>query len=521
MLTYVAAYARFSSDTQREESIDAQLRAIREYCSRKDYVLIETYVDEAESAMTDDRPSFLRMIDDAETADWTVVLVHKLDRFSRNRYDSAIYKRKLKEYGIRVESVLEHLDDSPESVILESVLEGMAEYYSLNLGREVKKGHHENALKCMHNGGPPPYGFAVASDGTYTYNEHEAEAVRKVFEMVTQGYTLQQIADSLAVQGYLSRKGKPFHTTAISRILHNEKYKGTYLFNLRKEIKRNGRRIQIPNPESEIIRIDGGMPSIVSNELYEEVQRILKRRTKMRDKVSYRAREIYLLQGIFRCGNCGSTMVGIRREDPRSHKVRIVYECAWRRKGLSDCKQRAIDRDYVEGIVIDYIEQNILSDDAMNNVKDKILATIKDMEKSIPTSLSALTKELAETTAAQNKLIDAITKGIDIPSIKDKLIELESKKNSLSDRISELQVQQLAADNMRGARLDAHLAEYRDIRSQPRARQKEILNKFVNKVTIYDCDGDGDKLEIDLKVPDTIIELPSGYTVSRVSPRVG
>lgn len=517
MVTYVAAYARFSSDNQREESIDAQLRAVREYCQRKDYVLIETYVDEAESAMTDDRPSFLRMIDDAADAAWTVVLVHKLDRFSRNRYDSAIYKRKLKEYGIRVESVLEHLDDSPESVILESVLEGMAEYYSLNLGREVKKGHHENALKCMHNGGPPPYGFTVNADGTYGINEYEAEAIRKLYEMVTQGYTLQQIADALTVQGYYTRDGKPFGITALSRMAHNEKYKGVYLFNLRKEVKRNGRRLQIPNPESEIIRIDGGMPAIVTPEIFEEVQRILRRRSRMGDKVSRRAKEIYLLQGIFYCGNCGSSMVGIRRTDHRYNKTRVVYECGGRRKGRTVCKLRAIDRDYVEGIVIDYVEQNILSDEAMQRVKDKILDAIREMEHTIPTSLNALTKELKETNTAQSKIIDAIASGIDIPSVKDRLMELEDKKNSLTARIEELQAQQLVADSMRDARLDAHLAEYRNIRTQPRARQKEILHKFVNKVTIYDNDDDGDKVELDLKVPDTLVALPSGYTVQRPS----
>lgn len=517
MLTYVAAYARFSSDNQREESIDAQLRAIREYCERKEYVLVDTYVDEAESAMTDDRPSFLRMIDDAESATWSVVLVHKLDRFSRNRYDSAIYKRKLKEYGIRVESVLEHLDDSPESVILESVLEGMAEYYSLNLGREVKKGHRENALKCMHNGGPPPYGFDVAPDGTYAINEHEAEAIRKLYEMVTHGYTLKQIAAALTDQGYYRRDGKPFHVVGLSRMLHNEKYAGTYIFNQRREVKRNGKVIQIPNPESEIIRIEGGMPAIVTRELYDEVQTIMKRRSRMSDKVSRRAREVYLLQGIFYCGDCGSTMVGIRRTDYRYNKERIVYECSGRRKSRTNCKMRAIDRDYIEGLVIDYVEQNILSDDAMSKVRDKILETVKDMEKNIPTSLDALIKELEETKAAQEKLIDAITKGIDIPSIKERLVELEDKKNSLTARIDELEAQQQAADSMRGARLDAHLEEYRDIRSQPRARQKEVLHKFVNRVTIYDNEIDGDKVDLDLKVPNSTVSLPYGYTVSRLS----
>lgn len=515
MLTYVVAYARFSSDNQREESIDAQLRAIREYCERKEYVLVDTYIDEAESAMTDDRPSFLRMIDDAENATWSVVLVHKLDRFSRNRYDSAIYKRKLKDYGIRVESVLEHLDDSPESVILESVLEGMAEYYSLNLGREVKKGHRENALKCMHNGGRTPYGFAVASDGTYTINEHEAEAVRKLYELITHGYTLQQAADTLTNQGYCRRDGSPFDMISLSRMLHNEKYAGTYIFNRRKEIKRNGKTVQIQNPESEIIRIEGGMPAIVTRELFDEVQRIMKRRSKMGDKVSRRAREVYLLQGIFYCGNCGSSMVGTRRTDHRYNKDRIVYECGGRRKHRTDCRLRAINRDYIEDIVIDYVEQNILSDDAMGKVKELILETVKDMEKNIPTSLDALNKELAETKAAQSKLIDAITSGIDISSVKDRLVELEDKKNSLTARIEELDSQKQAADSMRGARLDAHLEDYRNIRSQPRARQKEVLHKFVNRVTIYDNDIDGDKLELDLKVPDSTVLLPSGYTVSR------
>ena len=170
-LTYVVAYARFSSDNQREESIDAQLRAIRQYCQQHDYILLDTYVDEARSATTDDRPAFQQMVKDSASGDWSAVIVHKLDRFSRNRYDSAIYKKQLKDNGVHVESVLERLDDSPESVILESLLEGMSEYYSKNLAREVMKGKHETALQCKHNGGQPPYGLMGKKDGTYASNE--------------------------------------------------------------------------------------------------------------------------------------------------------------------------------------------------------------------------------------------------------------------------------------------------------------------------------------------------------------
>lgn len=170
------------------------------------------------------------------------------------------------------------------------------------------------------------------------------------------------------------------------------------------------------------------MPAIVTPEIFEEVQRILRRRSRMGDKVSRRAKEIYLLQGIFYCGNCGSSMVGIRRTDHRYNKTRVVYECGGRRKGRTVCKLRAIDRDYVEGIVIDYVEQNILSDEAMQRVKDKIIDAIQEIEHTIPTSLNAPTKELKETNTAQSKIIDAIASGIDIPSAKDRLMELEDKK---------------------------------------------------------------------------------------------
>lgn len=148
-----AVYARYSSENQNEESIDAQIRAIKEYCSRNNIQIVKIYTDEALTATTANRPQFLQMIKDSKLGIFDTVIVHKLDRFARNRYDSAFYKRELKLNGVRIVSVLENLDDSPESIILESVLEGMAEYYSANLAREVMKGLKEKALKCKHCGG--------------------------------------------------------------------------------------------------------------------------------------------------------------------------------------------------------------------------------------------------------------------------------------------------------------------------------------------------------------------------------
>ena len=157
----VALYARFSSDNQRSESIDAQIRAMQAYCQQHKFVIVETYIDEAKSATTDRRPAFQRMISDSSTHRFNILLVHKLDRFARNRYDSAVYKRELKKNGVTVYSVLENLDDSPESIMMEAVLEGMAEYYSQNLARETMKGLRENALQCKHTGGIAPLGYNI------------------------------------------------------------------------------------------------------------------------------------------------------------------------------------------------------------------------------------------------------------------------------------------------------------------------------------------------------------------------
>ena len=156
-ITRAVAYPRYSSDNQREESIIAQMRAIEQYCQQKGYVLVNSYPDEERTATTDRRPNFQQMIQDSAKRLFDVVVVHKLDRFARNRYDSAHYKRVLKKNGVRVESVLS-LDNSPESVVLESVLEGMAEYYSLNLAREVRKGMRENAEQGIHTGDYHPMG---------------------------------------------------------------------------------------------------------------------------------------------------------------------------------------------------------------------------------------------------------------------------------------------------------------------------------------------------------------------------
>jgi len=200
-------YARFSSNNQREESIDAQVRACKEYARVNNLQVVDIYPDVAKTGTDDNRPEFQRMIADAKTGKFTTLLVHKLDRFSRDKYHSAMYKRELRMCNVRIISITETMigNDSPESLILESVLEGMAQYYSANLAREVKKGQHETALKCQHVGGMPPLGYDVCPvTKRYLINEQEAEIVRIIFNKYADGVGYTQILGYL--QSWISNK---------------------------------------------------------------------------------------------------------------------------------------------------------------------------------------------------------------------------------------------------------------------------------------------------------------------------
>ena len=186
-------YARYSSDNQREESIEGQLRECKEYADQNGITVVRTYIDRALSAKTDSRPQFQQMIHDSATHTFEAVLVWKLDRFSRNRYDSAHYKRILKNNRVHVVSVTESISNTPEGIMLESLLEGMAEYYSAELAEKVSRGHKENALKAKFNGGPVPLGYRIDSEHHYQIDPNTAPVVQEAFHRYAAGESINNV----------------------------------------------------------------------------------------------------------------------------------------------------------------------------------------------------------------------------------------------------------------------------------------------------------------------------------------
>ena len=304
-------YARYSSDNQREESIEGQLRECKEYAEKNGITILCSYIDRALSAKTDNRPEFQNMVQDSAKGLFDTVLVWKLDRFARNRYDSAHYKAILRRNGVKVVSATENISDGPEGIILESMLEEMAEYYSAELAQKINRGLTENALKGKNNGGGIPLGYQLTDDQHLRIDPLTAPVVREIYQKYAEGETVRSIITSLNERHILTQKQKPFRPNSLHSVLCNRKYIGEYRY----------KNIVIPD----------GVPSIIPKDLFERVQmRVGKnRRTPARTK----AEEEYLLTTKLFCGHCGRMMIG---ESGKSHTgaTHRYYKCSGAKRKL-------------------------------------------------------------------------------------------------------------------------------------------------------------------------------------------
>jgi site-specific DNA recombinase len=477
-----AIYARYSSDNQRDESIDAQVRAIEEFAKKNDIVIVGTYADKAKSATSDKRPEFQRMIKDSAAGIFEIVIVHKLDRFSRDKYDSALYKRKLRTNGIKLISITENLDDSPESVILESVIEGMAEYYSKNLAREVMKGMKETAYQCRHTGGTLPLGYDTDENNKYIINQAEAEIVRTIFDLYVNGYSYSQIIDYLNERGLRSKIGKNFAKNSIYSILANEKYSGVYIYNKREKRSYQGiRNNHKDKAEEEILKIPGGIPAIISNDIYIKSRDMMKKR-KMAPAAN-KAKEQYLLTGLIYCGECGTAMQGNKR-NPKGRQGYASYRCGCRLMKRM-CDNKEIKREYVEEFVLSGLEKNILNDTAIPILVKRINAKLKEDSEKGNDSIILIENELNEINKQISYIITAITNGFTHQDFKTKMDELQSRKIILESNINEHARKNDFMDITEEQLMKVFSTFKTFVTDRNIPECKKIINDYVEKVIIY------------------------------------
>lgn len=478
-LLKVVLYARFSSDNQRTESIDAQLRAMKKYCAEHQYLIVNQYVDEAKSATTDKRPGFQQMIRDSENGGFQAVIVHKLDRFARNRYDSAVYKQKLKKNNVKVYSVLENLNDSPESVMLEAMLEGMSEYYSKNLGREIMKGMKENAFQGKHTGGKPPLGYKLNAEKKLEIEPKEAKAVQIIFDLVDKGFGYSYIIQYLAEQGYTTKRGNIFRKNSLHELLRNEKYTGVYIYNRLASKddsgKRNGHR---KKAETEWIRIEGGCPAIITKEQFARVQARMKNNRNRGG--AYSSKEFYLLTGKIFCGVCGKRMVGNLRFSGRSKSRLATYRCDTHR---IVCANKEINKDYLDAYIEEWMAENIYHRSALESMKKQAVQWSKEIEKGKKNQLRKLEMEFYTVQEVVQNLMKALEQGIVSEELYHEIKRRNEEKQAIQiemDKIKYVSEKKIEEE----ISVQEILAQYNMLTERNMA-YRNFLQKFIRQIIIY------------------------------------
>lgn len=451
-------YARFSSYGQTEQSIEGQLKDCHAFAEREGYAVVGEYIDRAKSARSDDRPDFQRMIRDAEKKQFKVILVWKLDRFARNRYDSAIYKARLKKHGVKVISVMENILDSPEGIILEGMLESMAEYYSANLSANVKRGQRETIAKGRFTGGVIPYGYKSV-DGRLVADERTAPIIRGIFEQYAAGKPMKQIIDRLREQGIKSPSGGQLRYSSFEVALKNPVYIG--------KLMRKGQEVV------------GCADALIDEELFLSVQDRLK--TVARAPAATKAKVEYQLQGKAFCGVCGANIVG---ESGRGRSNTYYYYTCAARKRNKTCEKANEKKDFIEWFIVEQTQEYVLSPERIDVIAQAVAEAYKK-DFNID-AVAEIERAIRRADGDLNTLVDAL---LDTPKVaRSRIYErmelLEAQKHEMELELAKLKI----ATGIVYSKEDikAWLKQFCQGDPLDTAFRARIIDVFINSIYLYD-----------------------------------
>jgi len=470
----IVIYARFSSHTQNEQSIEGQIKECYAFAKRNDYIVIAEYIDRGLSGTTDNRPEFQKMIEDSSKKYFEGILVYQLDRFARNRYDSAIYKSRLKKNGVRVLSARENISDDASGILVEGLLESMAEYYSAELSQKVKRGMDMNAEKCLCTGGNIALGYRVDNEKKFQIDDNTAPIVEKIFDMYASGKTVAQINAHLNEMQIRTARGGAFNKNSLRKILTNKRYIGIYTYK-----------------GTEIV---GGMPAIISDEKFERVQGIIKK-----NKIAparARAKEEYILTTKLFCGHCKDMMTG-SSSTSKTGKIHNYYTC--KKVKIKQCNKRTVRKAYIENRVIEECRKLLTDENIAMITKEVIALCEKEKDNS---NLKRLQKLLKDNEKQRSNLFEAL-KICDIDIVKKSIFEeiakMESVRTELQKQITFEEVEHI---DLTVPEIKFFLTHLRKGDVNDIVFRKMLINIFVIAIYLYD-----DKLTLILNVGDRFVEI--------------
>lgn len=446
----VVVYARYSSEKQTEQSIEGQIHVCTEYAEQNNMQIIQTYIDRAKTGRNDNREAFQQMLKDSAKHLFTTVLVYALDRFSRNRYDSAIHKSTLKKNGVRLISATQPISDNPEGILLESFLEGLAEYYSAELSQKLARGRRESIAKGQYIGGFVPYGYKIENK-KYIIDENEAKTVKLIFQLFKKFRNYKDIVVYLQEHNIYNRKSAKFKQHQISNLLNNKIYTG---------LLQRGQNI-----------CENATPVIIPKEEFEEIQNIMKNSYIARSKSPVN----FLLSGKVVCGECGANMIGDSGTG-KLGKLYYYYCCQKRKISSKECISERIPKEQFERSIYKTAIEELKSEHFSSIVVKEIQTALK--ERSIDKRIQSLKKDLASIDKKLNNISSAIQNGIINDQIKKQNDELLDSKYQL-----EVEIDNLIKDPLNNLQPE----EIKDyvINKYTKSSMETILNALIYKVYVY------------------------------------
>ncbi len=453
-------YARYSDSKQKEESIEAQLKICHAYAVQKGYTVMSEYIDRAFSARTDDRPQFQRMIKDSRKKGFQRVIVYRLDRFSRNQLDLALYKDVLLKNDVKLESATENIPDNSTGILLEAVIGGVNAWYSAELAEKVKRNMKLNAEKCLSNGGYTPLGYKIVNR-KYVVDENTAPIVQEIFTKYANGMTIKEICDSLNERHLKTTRGAEFNKNSLHTMLGNKKYLGIYIYG----------DIEIP----------GGVPQLIDEDLFNKVAQRMKLNKAAPGR--FRAKAEYLLTTKLFCGYCKNMMIG-HSSNQMSKKGVIFnyYKCKNSGKN-KPCKKKMVHKDLIEDIVVRECVRLLTPKNIRRIAKEvvkiaesyddkselvRLKKKIQELQKAKENQMFSL-RECTDNLIRQMIFEDLGKIGVEIQGL-EKQLEIEEARRQA---INENQIIKYLTNLAKG--------DIKDI-----AYRKSLIQLFVNKIFLYD-----------------------------------
>lgn len=457
LLNVAVIYARYSSHSQRDASIEQQVEKCMAYAAANNLRVAHVYADRAVSGKTDRRPDFQKMMRDAEKGKFKYVISWKSNRIGRNMLQSMINESRLNDMGVRCLYTEEDFDDTAAGRFALRSMMNVNQFYSENMAEDIKRGLYDNARNCMVTNGHLPFGYKKGDDGRYALDEPKDAIVREIFGRVACGEAFVDIANDLNARGIKTSRGGRWGKNSFHALLTNERYTGVYIYG--------------------DVRIEGGVPRIVSDELFWKVQGVLK--TKKNPQGRHRVNGDYLLTGKLFCGRCKSPMVGISGTSKTGDK-HYYYACQKKRTEHA-CDKANVRRDAIEEQVARAIREYALKDDVIAWIADSTIAYNRRQEEQ--SHVAIIEGELAEVKRSIKNLLAAIEQGIITDTTRGRLLELEGEQASLTAKLAAER-----ADIITVPREDivAGLEMFRDGDISDKRYQAKLFDTFLVAVYVYD-----------------------------------